>query len=163
MSMFSRILRVFRTQTPSIPAALSDLHSADQLRRILEREKSRADRSGVGFALLAFVPRDGRTSQATLVCLAEILKRRLRFTDEAGWLGDREIGAVLPCTSVAGARSVANDVRQAFTELEPPLCEVYCYPSDAPDESSGHRNGAVERQGSDAPAGALEFPCSSSP
>ena len=40
---------------------------------------------------------------------------------------------MLPCTSVAGGHSVANDVRQAFTELEPPLCEVYCYPSDAPD------------------------------
>jgi lipopolysaccharide/colanic/teichoic acid biosynthesis glycosyltransferase len=154
--LYARIVRLFRRTRRSLPTELSELRSVDQLRGILHRERVRADRSGIGFTLLKFVTRDEATSPETLVCLAKILKRRLRCTDETGWLGEQQIGVVLPGTSVPGARSLANDVCQGFGELAPPHCELYCYPSDSTDQFPSSGNGSAAYGESEQPVGALE-------
>ncbi len=153
---YSRILGLFNRKRRSLPGALGELRSIDQLQDILDRERARADRSGIGLALLKFIQREEATAQETLACLAKILKRRLRCTDEAGWLGERQIGVVLPCTPVAGARSVANEICQGFGELMPPCCEVYCYPSESIDQSDNRRNGSAEQRGPEQFVGAME-------
>jgi lipopolysaccharide/colanic/teichoic acid biosynthesis glycosyltransferase len=132
------------------------LRSIEQLRSILDRERSRADRSGVGFAMLKFTPREEATSEQTLVCLAKILERRLRCTDGTGWLGERQVGVVLSGTSVAGARVVASDICGSFGELAPPQCEVYYYPSDPPSPSDGRHNGSAGQSEPEPRVGALE-------
>ena len=51
------------------------------------------------------------------------------MTDDAGWLDDETIAAVLPHTPASGASKLADDVCLAFPDgCLPPLCEVYCYP-----------------------------------
>ena len=64
------------------------------------------------------------------VRLARLLRRRLRTTDEAGWLNLDSIGVVLPATPPRGAWKVADDVRRHFTPGHEPLCKVYSYPTD---------------------------------
>ncbi|MEX0679225.1 MAG: sugar transferase [Pirellulales bacterium] len=151
----SRFVRLFRSRRP-FTAELDELLSVDQLRNILSRERARADRSGLGFVMLKFTPGAEATSQDTLVRLAKILKSRLRCTDEAGWLGEQQVGVVLPGTSVTGARSVANDVCRGFGELTPPRCEAFFYPSDSTHSSNGQQNGSAKPAESEIPVGALE-------
>ena len=48
------------------------------------------------------------------VRLARLLRRRLRTTDEAGWLDLDRIGVVLPATPPRGAWKVADDASPPF-------------------------------------------------
>lgn len=112
------------------PGPLPGLYSAEHFWRALRRERGRTDRSGLPFSLLTFTPRDVLAAPATLLALSQILADRLRFTDEAGWLDDWQIGVILPGTGAAGAWKVADDVVGAFsTDQLPPLCKVYVYPN----------------------------------
>jgi len=121
--------------------ALNKLPAPDQLRRFLERERARADRTGKTLAVLAFLPHNQETFLETLVCLAKILKERVRSTDDFGWLDEQQIAAVLPSTPAEGAWRVADDVCLAFPDdLTPPLCTVYTYPSEEKKVASG-KNG----------------------
>jgi lipopolysaccharide/colanic/teichoic acid biosynthesis glycosyltransferase len=107
--------------------------SPEQLRFLLERERARADRRNDVFSLLLFSLRDvDRADPARFDPLIQILKRRLRLTDDVGWLDRDRIGVLLPDTPPAGAWKVADDVIAAYpTELSPPMCEVYAYPDDS--------------------------------
>src|SRR6185295_2749002 len=154
--LVDRILRALGRNGRSLPAALRELHSAEELRTILEREKTRADRSNMAFSLVAFTPREASTAQETLVCLAKILKRRLRCTDETSWLNERQIGAVLPATLPQGAWKLAHDVCVGFGKLEPPHCEVYSYPLDSQDPGEECLNGSHAETESERPVAALE-------
>jgi len=109
------------------------LHSAERLRDILDRERARADRTGDQFSLLAFAAAERTTTPGTLARLVKVLERRLRFTDEIGWLDDRQIGVVLHATSARGAWKVADDVCLEFPPgSSKPVCRVYTYPSQQP-------------------------------
>lgn len=112
------------------------LHSPLELRRIIERERARTDRNGDPFTLVTLSARrpDDRTA---LLLIAAELGRRLRLIDEAGWLSQGELAAVLPSTPVAGAWKVADDLCLSVPpEQTLPVCKVYCYPSDwLPDEN----------------------------
>jgi len=110
---------------------LESLLSIAAFRRILDRERARTDRSGLPFSLVAFTPRNLETRHATLMHLAKYLRRRLRCTDDVGWLDAERIGAVLPGTPASGAWKVADDTCRSFSEeCPPPVCEVYTYPTD---------------------------------
>jgi lipopolysaccharide/colanic/teichoic acid biosynthesis glycosyltransferase len=101
------------------------------LRRILERERARADRTGDSLSLLTFTPRFPEGAFVALASLAKVLRQRLRATDEVGWLDDRRIGAVLPNTSAWGAWKVADDIALEYpADLPLPVCTVYSHPSD---------------------------------
>ena len=123
------------------------LHSAEQLRRILGRERARADRTGDVFSLIAFWADDRSRGPAALAELAEILKRRLRSTDELGWLDTRRLGAVLPSTPAVGAGKVAEEIRSVYPpDRARPSYQVYCYPARRPlcEPAWGH---TVEQRG----------------
>jgi len=108
-----------------------NLYDVAHLRRVLERERARSDRTGDVFSLLILTPRGKEFERATWRRLARILKRRLRLTDDAGWLDGRRIGAVLAHTSAAGAWKLAEDIGKEFTSrTPPPLCKVYTYPNE---------------------------------
>jgi lipopolysaccharide/colanic/teichoic acid biosynthesis glycosyltransferase len=126
----------------SVPA--DGLWPAAQTRKVLERERARADRTGERLSLVAFAARGRAAERATAAWLVKILKARLRSTDEAGWLDDRQVCAVLPNTPPEGAWKVVEDVCRHFpAHVPPPLCTVYSYPSGPP------------RPEGDAPAGEL--------
>jgi lipopolysaccharide/colanic/teichoic acid biosynthesis glycosyltransferase len=134
--------------------ALARLHTVEQLQRILVRERARADRTGDRFAVVAFAPRERQGARATWHCLARIFGERLRLTDDAGWLDEQRLAAVLPGTDAAGAWTVADELCRRFPEeIPPPLCTVYSYSGDRPQRGTQNsERGTTEVPRSEEPA-----------
>jgi lipopolysaccharide/colanic/teichoic acid biosynthesis glycosyltransferase len=127
-----RLLRGFVGERRSHRAlAACGLHSVKQFRDILARERARADRCDDQFALLHLGVEDARRDLSTLLQAARILRRRLRISDEAGWLDSRTIGVLLPGTPGSGAWTAAEGVCLSFPAGIPlPNCAVSRYPFD---------------------------------
>jgi hypothetical protein len=107
------------------------LYSAEQLQQALRRERARADRFEQTLSLLSLGVSSARTGRDTLVEAAAVLRRRLRLSDEAGWLDRRHIGVLMPNTPPWGAWTLADELCLAFRPCVPlPQCRVYSYPSD---------------------------------
>jgi lipopolysaccharide/colanic/teichoic acid biosynthesis glycosyltransferase len=119
------------------------LHSIDRTQAILERERLRCDRGHSNFALLTFTFA-ARLSESERTAIAKTLRDRLRVTDDAGLMGPRRIGVVLPETPAVGAWKVAEDVRDRLPgEMQPPECDVYVYPSD-PEQTDAVTVGRID-------------------
>jgi len=129
--MLERLASYFRTLLGH--AELSQGHgflSVGEFARVLEIERHRADRSDAVFSLLVMTPRETRSREAACACLATLLRRRLRITDQAGWLEGGRIGVLFPETPAAGAWTVADEVCLQFPQnVRPPACKVLTYPS----------------------------------
>jgi lipopolysaccharide/colanic/teichoic acid biosynthesis glycosyltransferase len=135
--MFANRLSNRNPRTRGAPR-VAEFHDVGQLRQVLERERTRADRTGDPFSLLTLTPQRGCFELATSLRLAKFLKRRLRLTDDAGWLDDRRIGVVLAHTPAQGAWRVADDICEAFRhDVPPPRCEVFTYPTDFSGDLAG--------------------------
>ena len=107
----------------------------------LERERARADRWERPLSLLSLGVADSRQGKKTLQQVARILSRRMRLTDEAGWLDHRHVGILMPNTPGWGAWTLADEICLEFPDSVPlPQCKVYCYPSDW-FQSDGDRRG----------------------
>jgi lipopolysaccharide/colanic/teichoic acid biosynthesis glycosyltransferase len=136
---------------------------------MLERERARADRSGLGFCLVVFGPvsdSDGAAPSHPLARLARTVLRRARVTDEVGWFADESVAeagasragrkltasrvcALLPDTAAAGARRFAADVldnlRSAAAAADGlPEIRIYGYglaPAESDAVVTGHGRG----------------------
>jgi lipopolysaccharide/colanic/teichoic acid biosynthesis glycosyltransferase len=109
------------------------LHSAKRFPAVIERERMRADRSGLMFCLLVLTPRNKDRGPCDVNLFAQALLWRLRITDEVGWWDQRALGVLLPDTPLAGARKVVNDILALAAEQSLVVdCEVYVYPSQEP-------------------------------
>jgi lipopolysaccharide/colanic/teichoic acid biosynthesis glycosyltransferase len=108
-----------------------NIHSSETLRRILERERARTDRTGLQFSFVEVDPiPDGPVDAGDLEPLADILSRRIRATDVVGMFGERSLGVILHATPVEGAWEFVNNVRREITNGgREPLCKVYTYPT----------------------------------
>src|SRR5689334_13278243 len=126
--MFTDLVSALRRKAKrSNRRTLRGVHSRRHFRRVLARERARSDRSGDRFSLVAFTPRDVDSAAEMQQRLVKILRRRLRLTDEIGWLDEVKLGVVLPATPPRGAWHLADDVcRQLDAELRP-QCSVYSY------------------------------------
>jgi lipopolysaccharide/colanic/teichoic acid biosynthesis glycosyltransferase len=108
----------------------SPLKTADLTRAALAVARSAADRTGQCLSVVVFRPRTADAAAATWALLSDVLADRLRMTDEAGWLDDERVCAILPFTPPAGAAKLAEDVCGLFPPgLPKPVCAVYSYPS----------------------------------
>ena len=132
--------------------SLLGLDSPARFRRILQRERARSDSTGNPFALITFAARAPETAAETFATVAKILRRRLPWTDEIGWLNREHLAALLFNTPSAEALKVADDVCLGFSsDCLPPLCEVYCYPShripgiDGPPQNGDRQSGRAKR------------------
>ncbi|MGD9722715.1 MAG: sugar transferase [Pirellulales bacterium] len=135
-----RIWNIFKGRLPwaGSGAPHDQLHSTERMRAILDRERMRADRGNASFALLTFTIH--RSAEAgDLATLAGILSDRIRATDDAGLLGARRVGVVLPETPAEGAWKLSQDVCDLLPQrMRRPDREVYVYPSldDAADPTA---------------------------
>jgi lipopolysaccharide/colanic/teichoic acid biosynthesis glycosyltransferase len=112
-----------------------------EFHRMLERERARVDRWGGQFSLLTLGTGSRGTGQTTLKFLLPALRRRLRLTDEMGWLDRHHVGVILPNSPAWGAWTVADDLCREFPPTVPiPTCAVYVYPTQLP---VVNENGAV--------------------
>ena len=107
------------------------LYDVAGFRQAMLRERARADRWEQTLTLLSFGAPRTPSGLATLKQVGGLLRRRMRITDEAGWLDRRHIGVLLPNTPPWGAWTLADEICLAFPDRIPlPQCRVYCYPSD---------------------------------
>jgi lipopolysaccharide/colanic/teichoic acid biosynthesis glycosyltransferase len=129
---------------------LDGLPTAAQMRKVLERERSRADRTGGRLSVVAFAARSLDVESITLTWLVKILQGRLRSIDEIGWLDERHICAVLPGADPLGAERVVAHVCLNFpVNVAPPVTVVYSYPSDPVDgERDSAASGDMRQDGS---------------
>ena len=120
--LLARLLPALR-QTP---AGLR-VRSVADFRDSLRRECARADRAGREFSLLVIAPSPAGRS-ATLA----LLGRRLRETDEIGWMEGGSLGALLTETARDGALLVAGEVLSLLErEGAAPLAHtLFTYPVD---------------------------------
>src|SRR6516165_10129242 len=141
------------------PLPSSSLNDLERTRKILERERARADRTGDPLSVIVFAARRDQDDQATAACLAQVLAQRLRSMDETGWFDKRKVCAILPATSAAAAQKVADDICRLFRVDTPlPECTVYVYPDDpvestAPGEATAS---ATTKRDGKTPANALQ-------
>lgn len=132
-----------------------DLVSSRELQRCIRREQARTDRNGDPFCLLVLSPPTGPDAARSIRAAASIVCRRIRITDEAGWLDRRTIGIVLPSTSPHGAWTLADDICLAMPlHLELPVCRVYVYPP--PRSSAGSETNSEIRAEGGSPVGSMD-------
>ena len=107
--------------------AAARVHRAADFRRCLRRECIRADRTGREFSLLVLTP-----SPAGAASTLALLARRLRETDEIGWMEGGSIGALLTDTGRDGAALVAGEVHARLERdgAAPLAHAVFTYPGD---------------------------------
>ena len=129
------IWRVFNARRGSSAHLGEFLLSRRHFRAAVRRERLRADRSLNRFSLLTLSFGQQVQSVREFAAISDVLEQRIRETDTAGWFGKRTIGIILPETPARGAWKLADDISHLLSnELRRPNCEVYEYPSDAPDD-----------------------------
>jgi lipopolysaccharide/colanic/teichoic acid biosynthesis glycosyltransferase len=151
MSFFSNIFNKFFGRSGQ---AFNGIHSPEEFRLILERERARADRSGDKFSLVVFDfgnTNNGNGSSLAVEHLTRILFQRVRLTDTVGWFDDKSIGTVLFGTTGEGAWKFADDVRKKANAIASQFSyRVYSYPTegtaDEKEVSGQPRRQEVSRQ-----------------
>lgn len=132
---------IHRCAQKSNAKPLTGIKSRGELNKIINRERCRVDRNSHAFSLAVFTVSLSSFNGEVAQSLAEILARRLRMTDEVGWLDDEHIAVVLDYTMAEGAWKFASDVCELVCEkvnlsdqsdrLE---YRIYTYSSSLPDE-----------------------------
>lgn len=118
---------------------------------MLEHEQARCDRNQHQFSLVDFEVGDSESDSNRSQILAHVLTNRIRFVDEAGWLSKQHIGVLLPCTSMDGARKLADDICQKISvRALPPKYNIHIYPSRS--------NGSSEHKGHSGPFRIQDIP-----
>ncbi|HEX8692874.1 MAG TPA: sugar transferase [Longimicrobium sp.] len=103
------------------------VHEPEDFRTLLRRECARADRTCREFSLVVLAPAEGSARE-----VVHLLGRRLRETDEIGWMESGAVGALLTDTARPGADLVAREVVDTLEAAgTPPAAHaVFTYPGD---------------------------------
>jgi lipopolysaccharide/colanic/teichoic acid biosynthesis glycosyltransferase len=111
--------------------ASNTIHSCAAFREIIEKEQGRVCRNHHYFTVVVFNFFNGNGSGENSRRLIGILKERVRYTDEVGWINGHEVGVLLPETDSDGATCFAEDVRQAMTNPgSAPSYRLFVYPQN---------------------------------
>jgi lipopolysaccharide/colanic/teichoic acid biosynthesis glycosyltransferase len=137
MKLFSKVLGKLLRR-----GAFNGIHSPEEFRLMLERERARADRSGSKFSLVVFDfgnTDGGSGSSLSVEHLTRILFQRIRITDTVGWFDDKSIGTVLPGTTGEGAWKFVDDVSRRVTPTPNHLdFKIYTYPNKGLPHEEGY-------------------------
>ncbi len=126
-------LGIFKIFSAMMGQTRSRIHPATHFRAVIERERSRADRSDAVFSLVAV----DQAFEHHAPSVVEFLSQRLRVTDDFGMLDDGRLGVVLPDTDTAGAWKVADDISAYLATRESHVaCEVFTYPGNLHSDES---------------------------
>ena len=107
------------------------LYSKEEFKRIIEKERARADRNDHILSLVVFDLGASGSKNNTSIQLIENICGRIRFIDELGWYDKQRIGMILPYTSNKGATKLAENICESLDGTTPkPVCTVYTYPLD---------------------------------
>src|SRR5450759_2188560 len=113
-------------------AVFRTVHSTERFRDLIERERSRADRTGVRFSLVVFNHKGRkRDTYHTLYHLLGLLTSRARTSDEIGWFDKTSLSVVLIGAGEAGATEFGRKVIASLPkEIAVPKVSVYIYPTN---------------------------------
>lgn len=126
--------------------------AAEAMQTVLDRERSRADRTGSEFSMLTFSTAGEESGKPkTLGLLAEFLKYRSRSIDDVGWAGDRQVWFVLPNCPADAAAKVANEICDKFQAEGLPLeYKAFHHKSQSAEDSSrGNDQRGNDQHGND--------------
>ena len=101
-------------------------HTSGQMARALRCERARASRTGEAFSLLVFRWLDADDQRAGQRALRFLLHRRLRETDQVGWLSNGEVGVVLPFANASAVRAIVDGLIASYPTTRARLaCDIY--------------------------------------
>ena len=108
-----------------------EIYSQEEFRRIIDRERARADRTDHQFSLIVLdLGLTNGNHNSNGLQLQKIFSR-MRRIDEIGWYDSRRIGIILPYTSERGAQRFAESICEL---MDPSMTEcifnVYTYDFD---------------------------------
>jgi lipopolysaccharide/colanic/teichoic acid biosynthesis glycosyltransferase len=113
--------------------AIEPIPSVEEFQKNLQRERSRADRSGLIFSVLTISVEYLTDCQISVSNLIHFVLHRVRFTDYVGWFDEQNLGVLLPDTPESGGWKLAEDICLQVSATIPHLmCKVYSYPAQGP-------------------------------
>ena len=132
------VRRLLRQLDPFSESSLAgsrlQIHSIEHFRVALQRERARAKRSGYTFSVAVFEIGDPRGGEPIDSALLAVLVKRLRATDEIGWLDARRVGVLLYTTPDEGAWTFGKGVLRAVEDdVHSRTFAVYTYPDNWPE------------------------------
>ena len=77
---------------------MNTVYSQKNFSEILERERSRSERTAARFSIIGFELPGKKNSAPILQNLCRALNRRVRCYDEIGWIDKHRLGVILPDT-----------------------------------------------------------------
>ena len=112
-------------------AVFHGIHPMARFRDLIERERSRSDRTGIRFSLVVFrLAARKRDTYRTLYHLAGLLISNARTSDEIGWFDKTSLGVVLIGAGEAGATEFGRKVTASLPDgVAIPKVSVYVYPN----------------------------------
>jgi lipopolysaccharide/colanic/teichoic acid biosynthesis glycosyltransferase len=115
-----------------------NINSRKVFAKIVDREIARANRSGLCFSIVNFSFRNSKIAKILFKQLINILSRRLRLTDEIGWIDDEHIGVLLYNTNLIDAYNFAKNIQKKQASTAFPLdYEIFIYPQKDQKRDSG--------------------------
>ena len=78
--------KIFRKEAQQKAYMMGQINSIQGFYRVLERERNRADRSGLPFALISFKVKGSKLNGKFTKQITKAIFSRMRTTDEAGWI-----------------------------------------------------------------------------
>ena len=131
MALFKRLKNIGFFANLNLQKDSNGIHSEEEFRSIIERERARADRTDHQFSLIVLDLGSSDENHHTTHHMLQKIFRRVRRIDEIGWYDQNRIGVILPYTSAQGAQKFAESLCNSFN---PPMGEcflnVYTYDSD---------------------------------
>lgn len=127
--MYSRAEN-FATQQYATRTHRSRIRSYEEFHSELENKQILAKQHRYHFSLVLF-DLHSATDQNPTDEFSRTLANRIRSTDKAGWVGDDQLGVILPDTPVSGAACLAEDLQDIAGENVGTLnYTVYTFPSE---------------------------------
>ena len=131
------------------PSVVPDVLGTDEFRRLVVRERNRADRVHSELSLITLDLSGVPWSDLRLTDLLFALRARVRETDAVGWFDRKSLGILLPDTGAHGALLLAADLRdKLLASLSGAGWRILTYPDDRllkddhdEDQGSGARHG----------------------
>ena len=112
---------------------------AQGLQATIQREKERAVRDRQKLSLVVFHIEYKNRKDKAIQNLLNTIQKRVRLTDEWGWLDKSRLSVMLPNTDAEGARRLAEDISQSISsDLLREPCTLYTYPPESLIELNAH-------------------------
>lgn len=114
----------------------SRIRSYEEFHSELEHRQILAQHHQYHFSLVLFHLQSATVDQGKTEAFSRTLANRIRSTDEAGWVGNDQLGVILPDTPVSGAACLAENVQDlAGNNVGTLNYTVYTFPSNPSDHS----------------------------